>query len=288
MTAGPALLPNAIIVSLSTDTFVSDGYINIPERENAEAFVLDGQHRLWAFAEEYSGPIDMTLVVSAFIDLGEEFKALLFRTINGTQRKINPSLVYDLIPMLREREWVTFEDQRAYSLVSELNQNQDSSWYDRVGMVGGAERLISLSSFMTAIKKLLKKGHIFYGNDPDFFEEAIQSELLTLYFNVISRHYSREWNNKHFLVCKYIGVSSMLNVLEDIIVDLRRQGIGISDKQGLRMSASTFDPYIARLKSFRFSAKAAKEEGISYVGEGGIKQLTERIRQLMFPSTSRT
>lgn len=282
-TTGPALLPNAIIVSLSSDSFFKDGYIHIPERKNAEAFILDGQHRLWAFEEEYSGSTNLTLVVSAFIDLDVEFKALIFRTINGTQKKINPSLVYDLIPMLREQDWVKFEDDRAQFLVEELNTDRESPWHDCVGMVGGAGRIISLSSFMTAIKKLLKKDHIFHGDDPDFFEAAIQLDLLKIYFSAISRAYPKEWNNREFLLCKYVGVSALLNVLEDIVADLRNKKMTISDKKGLYLAESTLDPYVAKLKSFRFSAKDAKKEGISYVGEGGIKQLTERIRHLVFP-----
>jgi DGQHR domain-containing protein len=244
---------------------------------------LDGQHRLWSFAAEYSDSVDLPLVVSAFIDLPDEFKALVFRTINGTQRKINPSLVYDLIPMLRQTEWVEFEDRRAYYLVSSLNEDRDSPWHDKIGMVGGAGRIISLSSFMTALKKLLKRGHIFHTEDQDFFEEALQLRVLTTYFNVLAAAYSREWNNKEFLLCKYVGVSAALNLFEDMVGDMRRHGITVSDKRGLRITESDFGPYIDKLTSFRFSAKVARAQGVSYVGEAGIAQLTERLKGLVFP-----
>src|SRR6267143_4307406 len=46
---GPPLLPNTIIVSLSNEAYYRDGNLYIPNRPNAEAFVLDGQHRLWSF-----------------------------------------------------------------------------------------------------------------------------------------------------------------------------------------------------------------------------------------------
>jgi len=280
---GPPLLPNAIIVSLSADASYRDGQLHIPDRPNAEAFVLDGQHRLWSFDEEYSGDTDLPLVVSAFINLADEYKALVFRTINGTQRKINPSLVYDLIPMLRQTEWVEFEDRRAYYLVSSLNDDRDSPWHDRVGMVGGAGRLISLSSFMTAIKKLLKRGHIFHTDDPDFFEEALQLKLLTSYFTVLATLYAREWNNKEFLLCKYVGVAASLNLLEAIIQDMRRREVPISDRRGLRVNESDFRDYLAKMATFRFSARAVRSEGASYVGEAGISQLTDRLKGLVFP-----
>ena len=112
---GPGILPNSIIVSLSKDAYFKAGKLFIPMRassEPKEAFVLDGQHRLWAFSPEYAHNVSMDLVVSAFIDIPGDMKAYIFQTINMTQRKINPSLVYDLIPMLR-KDWVKFEDARA-------------------------------------------------------------------------------------------------------------------------------------------------------------------------------
>ncbi|MBI3825587.1 MAG: DGQHR domain-containing protein [Candidatus Rokubacteria bacterium] len=232
-TAGPPLLPNAIIVSLSADAYFRDNYIHIPNRPSAEAFVLDGQHRLWSFDDEYSGSVDLPLVVSAFIDLPDEFKALVFRTINGTQRKINPSLVYDLIPMLRQTEWVEFEDRRAYYLVSSLNEDRDSPWHDKIGMVGGAGRIISLSSFMTALKKLLKRGHIFHTEDADFFEEALQLRVLMTYFKVLAAAYPREWNNKEFLLCKYVGVSAALNLFEDMIGDMGGVPLDVENREAI-------------------------------------------------------
>jgi DGQHR domain-containing protein len=285
-TAGPPVLPNTIIVSLSKDSKFQDGEIHVANRPSAEAFVLDGQHRLWAFLDKWSGSIDFDVVVSAFIDLEDKFKALIFRTINGEQRKINPSLVYDLIPMLRGEDWVKFEDQRAHDLVEELNTNPESPWYDKIAMVGGANRIISQSSFITAIKKLLKAGHIFDAKDPDFFEAAIQGELLLLYSKLLADAYPRQWDNKDYLLCKYVGLSATFNLLEMVVHDLRRKNVPLTDNEGLTLSETQLRPYIERLKQYDFSAKAAKREGKSYVGEGGINELTKRLSALVFPNES--
>lgn len=285
-TAGPPVLPNTIIVSLSNASQFQDGEIHIANRPSAEAFVLDGQHRLWAFLDKWSGSIDFDVVVSAFVDLEDKFKALIFRTINGEQRKINPSLVYDLIPMLRGEDWVKFEDQRAHDLVEELNTNPESPWYDKIAMVGGANRIISQSSFITAIKKLLKADHIFAAKDPDFFEAAIQGELLLLYSKLMADTYPRQWDNKDYLLCKYVGVSATFNLLEMIVQDLRQEKIPLTNDEGLTLTEKHLEPYLRRLKRYDFSAKAAKQEGKSYVGEGGINELTKRISALVFPNKS--
>ena len=281
----PPLLPNAIIVSLSSESYFEAGCIHIRERPAGEAFVIDGQHRLWAFDPKYSGKVDLDIVVTAFIDLDDSGKAFLFRSINGNQRKINPSLVYDLIPMLRDQETVRFEDRRCQDLVVLLNEEKpDSPWKDRIGMVGVGKRTISQASFISALKKLFKKGHLFASTDKDFFEQRMQYDLLLEYFKAIQSSYSVQWDNKAFFLCKYVGVSALLNLLEHIIDDLRKRSISVSDENGLCIAKETFMPYIKKLKKFPFSTAEEKKKGITYVGEGGIRELTRRVISLVFPS----
>ncbi len=280
--SNPPLLPNAIIVSLSSQSYFRDGHIHIRRCPAGEAFVIDGQHRLWAFNPEYSGDTDLDVVVTAFIDLDDSSKAFIFRSVNGNQRKINPSLVYDLIPMLRDTESVAFEDKRCQDLVVLLNETPDSPWKDRISMVGGGDRIISQSSFISALKKLFKKGHLFASTDRDFFEERMQHELLLAYFKAIHRSYSAQWDNKAFFLCKYVGVSSLLNLLEQIIVDLRKKRTIISNDTGLKIDEDTFAPYTAKLAKFSFSTAEGKKVGISYVGEGGIAELTRRVISIVF------
>jgi DGQHR domain-containing protein len=280
--SNPPLLPNAIIVSLSPQSYFGDGCIYICKRPAGEAFVIDGQHRLWAFSPAYSGGTDLDVVVTAFIDLDDSGKAFIFRSINGNQRKIAPSLVYDLIPMLRDKESVAFENKRCHDLVALLNEAPDSPWKDRIEMVGAGDRIISQSSFISALKKLFKKGHLFSSTDPDFFEEHIQHELLLEYFKAIHNSYSVQWDNKAFFLCKYVGVSALLNLLEQIIADLRKQQIVISNDIGLKIDKDTFNPYLVKLAKFSFSTAEEKARGISYVGEGGINELTKRVISIVF------
>lgn len=276
------LLPNTIIISLSAQSHFRNGHIHICHQPAGEAFVIDGQHRLWAFDPKYSGTTDLNVVVAAFIDLDDAGKADIFRSINGNQRKINPSLVYDLIPMLRDRESVAFEDWRCHDIVMFLNEALDSPWKDRIGMVGAGDRIISQSSFISALKKLLKRGHLFANDQPDFFEERMQHEILIEYFKAVQSTYSVEWDNKAFFLCKYVGVSATLSLLERIVTDLREKNISISDKNGLRIGQNNFAPYISKLRIFSFSTAEEKKKGISYVGEGGISELTKRVIACVF------
>lgn len=284
-TGGTPILPNAIIISLSQDSNFKNGYINIADKRNGEAFVIDGQHRLWSFNSEFSGDYDIDIVVSAFIDLKDDKKALIFKIINGEQRKINPSLVYDLIPMLRDKESVQFEDWRSQEIVSHLNMESKSPWANKISMVGEPGKILSQSSFITAVKKLFKKGHLFNANDsPDFLEAVIQENLLIEYFISISDHYSIEWDNKDYLLCKYVGVSALLMLLESIIKDMKENGVPLVNERGLAINSENFNSYIEVLRKYNFSAKESKSEGKSYVGEGGINELFKRISSIVFPS----
>jgi DGQHR domain-containing protein len=281
--SGQPVLPNVIIVSLSSDSHYINGTIVIANKKMGEAFVIDGQHRLWSFNEEFSDDVDFEILVSAFIELPNEGKALIFKTINGEQKKINASLVYDLIPMLRNNNWVEFESWRSQEIVSKLNDDINSPWANRISMVGEPGRIISQSSFITAIKKLFKKGHIFDSDsESDFLESVIQENLLLIYFTSISNHYSVEWCNKDYLLCKYIGVSALLNLLELILADLKAKDIEVVNDTGLVLSIETLEPYILKLRAYNFSAKDAKIEGKSYVGEAGVNELFKKISALLF------
>jgi DGQHR domain-containing protein len=278
-TKKPGILPNSIIVSLSKDSYFEAGKLHIPIRDHGEAFVLDGQHRLFAFLPEYAKDKAMDLLVSAFIDLNDEMKAYIFRTINMTQRKINPSLVFDLVPMLRD-DWVTFEDLRAKTFLDHLNNNADSPWYDGVAMLGGRERPITQASFITRLKTLFKKDNVFENKkDNEFFEEIIQINLLVEYFSAIKEVFPKAWNNSKYILCKNTGFATMLNLLKPIVDDLHEKGRKLTDHKGLVLNREDFKPYFEKISDFSFSGL---EYGSTYLGEAGIRDLTEELKKKMF------
>jgi len=275
-TKEPGILPNAIIISLSKDSFFKDGKINICVKDQGEAFIIDGQHRLYGFLPEYANGINMDLVVSAFIDLQDDMKAYIFRTINMKQRKINPSLVYDLIPMLR-KEWVEFEDYRAKFFVDYLNTAENSPWRDGVAMLGGRERTITQASFISRLKSLFKKDNVFENEeDNELFEEAIQVSLLVEYFQALKETFPKAWVNKNYILCKDVGIAATLNLLRLVIEDLRKKKKKITDDKGLMIDKNDFKPYLKKIAGFSFSGE---DYGDQYLGEGGIRKLTKELQR---------
>ncbi|TIM38464.1 MAG: DGQHR domain-containing protein [Mesorhizobium sp.] len=61
------------------------------------AAIIDGQHRLFAFAEATRKErLQMELLCSIYLDLPKPYQAQLFATINSTQKPVDKSLTYEL------------------------------------------------------------------------------------------------------------------------------------------------------------------------------------------------
>ena len=124
-------------------------FLNLPENFSeswtpemlAPMEVIDGQHRLWAFDENIDD--DFELPVVAFWELDISWQAYLFWSINIKPKKINPSLAFDLYPLLRAQDWlenfqgpVVYREARAQELVNMLWSDKYSPWYNRINMLG--------------------------------------------------------------------------------------------------------------------------------------------------------
>lgn len=104
--------------------------------------VIDGQHRLWAF-DFQTGTAGFDLPVVAFNGLDISWQAYLFWTINIKPKRINPSLAFDLYPLLRGEDWLEraeghaiYRETRSQELTEALWSNDESPWYDRINMLG--------------------------------------------------------------------------------------------------------------------------------------------------------
>ncbi len=104
--------------------------------------IIDGQHRLLAFADK-SIAHDYELPVVAFYGLDISWQAYLFWTINIKPKRINPSLAFDLYPLLRTEDWLdrfqghkVYRESRAQELVEILWSEKSSAWHNRINMLG--------------------------------------------------------------------------------------------------------------------------------------------------------
>lgn len=98
------------------------------------ASVIDGQHRLFAFAEALPKRLDMELVCSVFLDLPKPYQAQLFATINSNQKPVDKSLTYEMFGYNIEEEEESFwsPDKLAVFLTRKLAVDQDSPLNGRI------------------------------------------------------------------------------------------------------------------------------------------------------------
>lgn len=134
---GDASFPNSIILNLRSEYVIeeNDEYLKITKDQNAFS-IIDGQHRLAGFE---NNEVAFEVIITIFIDLDDEQQALLFKTINSEQKKVNPSFKYDL----EAYSSVKTPEKMVRELTLAFTIDQKSPWYGRIKMSGKRDRLSS-------------------------------------------------------------------------------------------------------------------------------------------------
>lgn len=93
--------------------------------------IIDGQHRLAGIKE--SGKLDeFTLPVVLILDSTLEQDAEIFVTINGNQRPVSKSLIYDLFGLSTSRT----VEKTCHTIIKSLNRDDDSKIKHKIKMLG--------------------------------------------------------------------------------------------------------------------------------------------------------
>ncbi|MEQ1586830.1 MAG: DGQHR domain-containing protein [Cyclobacteriaceae bacterium] len=94
---------------------------------------VDLQKKLEYFRKRYTDLLNIELVVSFFIAKQIEYQAMVFSTINRTQKRVSESLVYSLFGLTTEDS----PQKTALQIVLALNAHPNSPFYNRVKLFGG-------------------------------------------------------------------------------------------------------------------------------------------------------
>jgi len=217
------------------------------------ARVIDGQHRLYAFAEADSARLDTQLLCAVFMDLPPPMQATIFATINSNQKPVDKSLTYELfgynVSDERESEWSP--EKLAVFLARRLATDPESRMIGRVAVaptndfasaklipktemkisfatiVGGIVRLISSNPKADAnqLKKsfFTKRSSLALGraNGPPFRQLFINGDDALIYaatrnfVNVADDLFWRDAGPKSF-IRKTVGVQALFDVYREI------------------------------------------------------------------------
>ena len=250
-----ALLPNPVILATRESTVVdvediegagtneSAKVITLTWDESSPTNIIDGQHRLEAIKRLLkSSELDSSVFAVPFtlcVDLPFYQQAEMFAVINGRQKQVNKSQIYDLLGYmdisdkgLREK---AYQGEMAvhrfcHHIVRILNQSKVSPWTERIKMRGSGQGIVTQAAFVDHLaplviprrnSKRLSSVPIFYPFFRDNLSIALAKTLVT-YFLGIKRAWETQWKDdpslKNSLFGKTNGVAVMFMVLHDLVV----------------------------------------------------------------------
>tara|TARA_B100001093_G_scaffold519015_1_gene606018 strand:+ start:1550 stop:3865 length:2316 start_codon:yes stop_codon:yes gene_type:complete len=227
----------ANFMKMTGEDGVEFGSLKLP-RFYKSAWVIDGQHRLLAFAET---PQKDTLLVPviAFHDLKPHIQSNMFVTINNKQKRVPQNIIIELDSSLKwgspnVKEMIQALNART---MMNLNKKDESSLRGLIALTGENKKgkPFTTNTIVTAIRKLglfgkEEKGAHSHGefwianSDP----EKARVESVELVYEVISGYFEifedkcTNWN-KHLLkeegafTMTNQGISALLLVLGDLV-----------------------------------------------------------------------
>ncbi len=262
ITSEHPFFPNTIIINIPL-TFKSEYYdeenkhLNL-DIEEESAYVIDGQHRLKAFASRYSKGIKLQLVVGAYFGLELPTIAEIFTRINYYQKPVSKSLVYDLLDFNIDPEFARYKE--AHEIVSTLNSTIGSPFYGLIKMLGVGSGLISQAAFVEALttkyKVLDLLGNRYSKND--------KIQLIQSYFSAVKKSFSSKWGNDRSILNRSVGFNALVKVFRVILqVHLEARELNKVD----------FEKYTDEMKTVNVDS----DEIRSYGGFKGVSALAEKF-----------
>ena len=159
------LFPTSVILSTDLEDEVLGKYINneigyFDLNDFTVKFrIIDGQHRLGGliFAEENNIDLNLSIPVILIINTTVPKEAELFSIINGKQKTVNKSLIYDLQSEIGEKE--TDNIYKYHTLCKTFNNEKNSPLYKQIKLLGNGTGAISQAFFIDSLTESLKSYH---------------------------------------------------------------------------------------------------------------------------------
>lgn len=212
---------------------------------------LDLTQKLHYFQERLSDLLNIELVVTFFIDKTLEYQAMIFSTINRTQKRVSQSLVYSLFGLDTDDT----PQKTALEIVLRLNGHPKSPFYKRIKLYGGSYDRnntppLSQASMVKSIVSLIsenlresendrykKRSELstrsassskklpfrkYYAADKD----SIISDIMFYYFSAIKKSFNQKgeslWdfndsNKATNILHTTLGYQALLNILVQIL-----------------------------------------------------------------------
>ena len=230
------IFPNSIICNIFPEKedsiTISNDYIEF-NPHNVSVTIIDGQHRLGGFnytnnTEYYLEHFE--LIVTILIGLLPSQQAELFSMINGKQRPVNKSVLYDLSSMTEDEY---SEQMLAHLICNWFNVNEKSPLRNLIKILGVGEGSISQSSMIDAISTLFSNKNVnklstlevpvfrqFYENKDS---KSIIQNLLD-YFIIVAKIYFDYWTKDYkSILIKSTGIVGLIKAYPTFYIFLNQE-----------------------------------------------------------------
>lgn len=215
-----AILPNNIILNLKPEVAIEDngdGTVTLvfPESEGDFGFVVDGQHRLFSFADEYRelpAAAMFELPVVALHNATEEMVGQTFVEINVNQKPVNKDLLVQMKAILGLLD--TDYENTAIKLIHALDDDNQSPLCNRIlRYPKERNKWIKVNQVFPIIVGFLLPGGCLHSKT-----EAERKRILTAYLEAIRQSFPEAWadsDTKSYSLLQTAGLQIMLSILPD-------------------------------------------------------------------------
>jgi DNA sulfur modification protein DndB len=187
--------------------------------EYASMEIIDGQHRLFGFANTEAATKEFfNLVVLGLANMSPKKRTETFVAINDNARRMDPNLVAYLKFTTDETECQKDNELMAIKIVYELNQT--TPFKKKIRLLDRGREKITLKSFagpdlkgLVSEKGLLRK---YYSHQSDKYVT-----VLRMYFSILKSTFPQEWGDpEKYVVFTNRGISAFLKLLRSMLKTL--------------------------------------------------------------------
>jgi len=232
--------PNSIIINIDSngreldfdrantqsDTSISIiGILHLPKKYRS-AFIIDGQHRLYGYANsEYKSKNSIPVV--AFLNLERSEQVKLFMQINENQKAVSKNLRNTLnsdllwtsdshiekLTALRSRIAITLGEERNSALFDKISIGEDNKIITQQAF----ENALKKSNFLGKVSKnkIEKLGTFYNGDLDDCFNKL--AKLLRLSFNYIKEAIPEIWELENNIIIINKGIYGIIRIQSDVV-----------------------------------------------------------------------
>lgn len=253
-----AIFPNSIILNLNSKYLLNVSETQLIIDDSSKVFkIIDGQHRVKAFGET---KVDFDILVSIFVDLPQHKMSDIFKTINSTQKPLEPSL-YQRINFYNHSYGLS-DKKATLSLAAFVNEMlsvmyRSDTHYHSLKSALLKNPHIAHEELVCEYEKKMKineKRYVLWKYYKLKSEESMY-KILNNYFSAIKKLLPKDFNDSSSILLKATGFRALIKLFIDTY------NYGYSRK---KLTRDFFIKYLSPIADLDGTINSKKHPGSSF------------------------